>query len=124
MHDVDVRHLLLIDDEDQVILTFREYLVRCGCHVDAARDLPTARRCLADSAYSDVWLDLQLTGNSTTDCLRFLSEARSAAPEATIIAVSGYASEQVQFAADAAGADHFLQKPFDARAVAAAMFTG
>jgi two-component system response regulator RegA len=122
LHGVEGRHLLLIDDEDLVILAFREYLVRSGCRVDSARDLPTARRCLADGEYSDVWLDLQLTGNSTTDCLRFLSEARSAAPEAKIIAVSGYASEQVQFAADAAGADYFLQKPFDARAVAAAMF--
>ena len=121
---METRHLLLIDDEDMVILAFREYLVRRGCLVDSARDLHTARRCLADGTYSDVWLDLQLTGNSTTDCLRFLSEARTAAPEATIIAVSGYASEQVEFAADAAGADHFLQKPFDARAVAAAMFTG
>ena len=118
------RHLLLIDDEDMVILGFREYLVRRGFRVDSARDLPTARRCLAGDTYSDVWLDLQLTGNSTTDCLRFLSEARTAAPEATIIAVSGYASEQVQFAADAAGADHFLQKPFDARTVAATMFAG
>ena len=105
-----------------VILTFGEYLRREGCRVDSARDLETARRCLADRSYSDVWLDLQLTGCSTAECLRFLSEARDAAPEAMIIAVSGYASDQVEQEAGAAGADLFLEKPFDARAVAATMF--
>jgi len=115
--------MLLIDDEDMVILTFREYLVREGCVVDSARDLPSARRCLARGSYSTVWLDLNLTGVSTADCLRFLSEARDAAPEAKIIAVSGYASDQVEQKAGAAGADRFLQKPFDARAVAATMFS-
>ena len=114
-----MRNLLLIDDEDMVTLTFREYLVREGCVVDSARDLQTARRCLARQSYSAVWLDLQLTGVSTADCLRFLSEAREAAPEATIIAVSGYASDQIEKEAGAAGANRFLQKPFDARAVAA-----
>jgi DNA-binding response OmpR family regulator len=114
--------MLLIDDEDMVILTFREYLVREGCVVDSARDLQSARRYLARGSYSAVWLDLNLTGVSTADCLRFLSEARDAAPKATIIAVSGYASDQVEQEAGAAGADRFLQKPFDARAVAATMF--
>jgi DNA-binding response OmpR family regulator len=115
-------HLLLIDDEDMVTLAFREYLLRGGCAVDSARDLQTARRYLAGRSYTAVWLDLQLTGVSTADCLRFLSEARDAAPDATIIAVSGYASEQVERDAGAAGADRFLRKPFNARAVAATMF--
>ena len=113
--------LLLIDDEDMVSLTFREYLLREGCAVDSARDLQTARECLTGGSYAAVWLDLQLTGVSTADCLRFLSEARDAAPDATIIAVSSYASVQVQYEASTAGADRFVQKPFDARAVAATL---
>ena len=115
------RNLLLIDDEDMVSLTFREYLLREGCAVDSARDLQTARQCLADGSYAAVWLDLQLTGFSTADCLRFLSEARDAAPDATLIAVSSYASVQVQYDASTAGADRFVQKPFDARRVAATL---
>ncbi len=114
--------MLLIDDEDLVSLILREYLMREGCVVDAARDLESARRFLAGNSYSAIWLDLQLTGVPTAECLRFLTEARDAAPKATIIAASGYASEQVQHDASAAGADRFLQKPFDARAVAVSMF--
>ena len=116
------RNLLLIDDEDMVSLTFREYLLREGCAVDSARDLQAARQFLSGRSYTAVWLDLQLTGVSTADCLRFLSEARDAAPHATIIAVSGYPSAQVQHDAGAAGADRFVQKPFDPRAVAATLF--
>jgi DNA-binding response OmpR family regulator len=115
---MDARNLLLIDDEDIIALAFREYLVRNGFRVDSARDLATARRCLANECYAAVWLDLQLTGVSTTDCLRFLSEARAAAPDAMIIAVSAYGSRQVEKDAEAAGANRFVQKPFDARATA------
>jgi DNA-binding NtrC family response regulator len=112
---------LLIDDEDIVALAFREYLERGGVDVDSARDLSTARRRLAERPYSTVWVDLQLTGVPTADCLRFLSEARESAPAATIIAVSGYASPRMEEQAEQAGANRFLSKPFDARSVAAAM---
>ena len=113
------RRLLLIDDDDLVSLAFREYLASAGCIADSARDLPTARLCLAQRSYAAVWLDLQLTGTSTADCLRFLREVRESARGARLIAVSGYASPHIERQARAAGADCFLRKPFDPRAAAA-----
>ncbi|HEX9161227.1 MAG TPA: response regulator [Thermoanaerobaculia bacterium] len=119
MSEPEPRHLLLIDDDDMVNLTFREYLVRGGCEVDAAADLKSARRRLAEQSYSAIWLDLHLTGTSPAECLAFLCEMRGFAGDAKIIAVSGYATTAVETQAGAAGADWFLKKPFDARTVAA-----
>jgi DNA-binding response OmpR family regulator len=114
---------LLIDDEDMVTLAFREYLVRNGIAVDTARDLPGARCLLGKNDYSVIWLDLRLTGVPTAECLEFLAEARHAARQATIVASSGYASEDVERQARVAGADQFISKPFDPKAVAGTLAT-
>jgi len=111
--------LLLIDDDDMVSLTFREYLERGGCVVDSARDLAGALRCLAEHVYSTIWLDLQLTGTSTAQCLAFLEAMKRSARGARIVAVSGFASRGMEQQATDAGADWFVRKPFDARSVAA-----
>lgn len=115
------RFLLLIDDDDMVALSFSEYLVREGFAVDSARDLPAAHRYLATRTYSAIWLDLHLTGVPTVECLGFLRNARALAPASMIIAASGYASPDLEQSALAAGADRFLQKPFDARGLAEAL---
>jgi two-component system KDP operon response regulator KdpE len=98
--------LLVVDDEPQFLRALATNLRGAGYDVETAA---TAADALAAAVPDAVILDLRLPDGSGRDVTREL-RARSDAP---IIVVSAVGDEDEKIAALDAGADDYVEKPFD-----------
>lgn len=110
--------LLLVDDDDFVALALREQLLQSGWDVDSARSIDAALALLRVKRYSCVCIDLHLTGSTTDTCLHLIERVRMILPGASILGATSYPSSDLEMRTIAAGADRFLHKFRDVRAVA------
>jgi len=110
--------LLVIDDDPVFTDALRRtlgragYRVCCAATAVAALDLARARRP------SQVVVDLNLGGESG---LALIEELRATLPEAGIVILTGYASIATAVTAMRLGADDYLPKPLDRRALLRAL---
>lgn len=104
-------YVLIVDDEIDIIDTYREVLAEDGVVCESARTAEEASAALAKPGVAVVVLDQRLRGrddgNSGLDLLRV---ARSKAPHAKVIVVTGYADADAARRAFADGAWDYLQK--------------
>jgi DNA-binding response OmpR family regulator len=96
--NADVRHLL------DLLLRMAGYIGRIAEAADEAR------RALTLGAYDLVLLDVRLPDG---DGLEFCREVRASHPHVPVIVVSGDVRPHARDQALAAGAAHFVAKPFD-----------
>ena len=89
----DVPCVLLIDDDDFVAVSLRQYLASHGCDVDVAYDRPSAGHLLAARSYEVVVLDPYMTGEAGRGDATLLDTVRSQQPRARVILLSAYTSE-------------------------------
>jgi two-component system response regulator RegA len=113
--------VLVIDDEQRFAATLAQALERRGwaprvAHTSADA-LAAARECLPDAAIVDLRL-------GDEDGLALIEPLRTAAPNARIVVLTGYASIATAVKAVKLGADDYLAKPVTASAVAAALARG
>jgi two-component system, NtrC family, response regulator HydG len=111
-----VGRILIVDDEPSL----RDSLKRCvellGHEPIAAPGLRAARRALGEGRYDLVLTDIRLGDGSGLD---LVAEARAAAPEMAIIAITAFGSVETAVEAMRRGADDFLEKPFAPEALRA-----
>ncbi|MFT3697884.1 MAG: response regulator [Kofleriaceae bacterium] len=102
-----VRHVLVVEDDENVISTWRR-----GAGPDrtvvGAPDLATVRTLVAEQAFDLAIVDLRIGGTSGIEVVR---ELRDRFPELPIALCSGYLSVDVTVAAVRAGADIIAFKP-------------
>ena len=99
--------LLIVDDEANILSSLQGALGREGYQVTTAPTLAAARRHLAkpfDFVLIDVWF-------SEGSGLDLLTEIQNAAPETTVIMMSGHANIELAIQAVRKGAYDFLEKP-------------
>lgn len=104
-------HLLVVDDEDEIIDIARRYFSQHGFRVSGATDGLSMRRVLAQDTVNLVLLDLGLPGESGLDLTRYLREQW----RGPVIIVSGRGDAVDRVVALELGADDYVSKPFDLR---------
>ena len=106
-----VLHLLVVDDEVQVVAALHDYFTTIGYEVDCAASLDEARALLVQGRYDAVVTDLRLSAGPRLDGLEVIGCLRSRCRRAACIVLTAYGDETTRTEAWKRGADAYLQKP-------------
>lgn len=105
-------HILLIDDDELVAGSLRDYLVKGSrCQVDVAHELSSAEPLMASQQYDVVLVDPYLTGRVNHDDRALLARIRELQPAAALIVLTAYASPSLEVMAGRQNATTLLTKP-------------
>jgi DNA-binding response OmpR family regulator len=102
--------LLVVDDDEQIVASLREYLVSFGYEVDFAYELEEAQTLLSHFIYDAVVTDLRLTpfGFSGLEIIRQVREGKN---PTHVVVLTGHGWPELEAEASANGVCVFLQKP-------------
>jgi len=100
--------ILIVDDEEVINLTLREFLQGEQFQVATAADLPTALAQVAAFEPDIVLCDVQLPG---ADGITVLNRALQLRPETLFVMITAYATVENAVAAFQRGAQDYLMKP-------------
>jgi ActR/RegA family two-component response regulator len=103
--------LLIVDDEEAIVLTMKEYFETFGHEVDCAHGREEAESFLARESYALMIADLSLHPVREAEGLDLLALVRERFPRTRVVLFTGYATPEVASEARRLGADAFLMKP-------------
>ncbi len=103
--------LLVVDGEESICFSMKEYFSLQGYKVDTARELEEAERLVEASDYEVVIQDLRLGPSLKPDGLEMIRFIRNQNPRTKIIVLTAYGSAEMEQEALRSGADAFLRKP-------------
>ena len=104
------QHVLIVDDEPDILELLNITLSRMGLEVTAVADLALARRALLDHNFSFCLTDMRLPDGNGLDLVREISENHPNLP-AAVITAHGKVEDAVT--ALKSGAFDFVSKPVD-----------
>lgn len=107
----DSRNLLVVDDEESICFSMREYFSQHGYKVDTAREIEEAEGLIKATDYSVIIQDLRLGLTRRTDGIDIIKLVHKRNPETRIVVLTSYGSPETEAEARRAGADAFLRKP-------------
>jgi DNA-binding NtrC family response regulator len=105
------RSLLVVDDEESICFSMREYFSQQGYRVDTAREMEEAEGLIKATDYKVIIQDLRLGLTRHPDGLEIIKLVHKSNPETRIVVLTSYGSKEVEEEARRAGADAFLRKP-------------
>jgi len=100
--------ILVADDEPGVLFFLRETLMRDGYNVTAVNSGEKATDCIEQQEYDLAILDIQLTGISGIDVLKYI---RKVSPDTAVIILTAHATLETSIDALRLDADDYLFKP-------------
>ena len=106
--DLDA-HLLIVDDDERIRDLLKQFLVRNGFLVSAARDAAHARRILSGLDFDLIILDVMMPGEDGLALTRALRETHTT----PILLLTAKGETEHRIAGLEAGADDYLPKPFE-----------
>jgi DNA-binding NtrC family response regulator len=104
-------HLLVVDDEESICFSMKEYFSHNGFIVDTARDVEEAERLISQGTYKVIIQDLRMGPTRDHDGLQVVRIAHSRSPETRIVILTAFGSSEIEDEARLLGADAFLRKP-------------
>src|SRR6476659_6165563 len=104
-------NLLVVDDEESICFSMREYFSQHGFKVDTAREMEEAEGLIKATEYKVIIQDLRLGLARHPDGLDIIKLVHKKNPETRIVVLTSYGSAEVEEEARRAGADAFLRKP-------------
>jgi DNA-binding response OmpR family regulator len=107
---VQKMRVLIVDDDPSMSRFLTSYLSRQNFDVNSASSGEEAIRMFRVYDPSLVLLDMNMTGIDGIETLERLKQIK---PEVSVIVVSGQNSPDLIFRASKAGADDYINKPFD-----------
>lgn len=110
-NDPGPRNLLVVDDEESICFSMRDYFSRHGFKVDTAREMEEAEGLIKATDYKVVVQDLRLGFARHPDGIDIIKLIRQQNPDTRIVVLTSYGSPEVEAEAHRAGADAFLRKP-------------
>ena len=111
--------ILLAEDQPVTRTLLRTWLTKAGYRVEEARDGQEAwARCQAGAAFDLLLTDIAMPG---LDGLELVARVRGVTKGLPVIILSSQEDEETLRQAQALGVDDFLHKPFDSRALLAAL---
>jgi len=110
-----IKNVLIVDDEEDLCWLLTNTLQNKGYHVSAAHSLIKSITCLKKEVPHLILLDLKLPDGSGID---LLPEIKAAAPQAIVVIISAYGSEEKKTEAKhQKGVHGFIDKPFTERKI-------
>jgi DNA-binding NtrC family response regulator len=106
-----LRTLLVVDDEESICFSMREYFSRHGFKVDTASEMEEAEGLINATDYKVIIQDLRLGLTRYPDGIEIIKLVHKRNPDTRIIVLTSYGSKEVEEEARRAGADAFLRKP-------------
>jgi DNA-binding NtrC family response regulator len=103
--------LLVVDGEESICFSMKEYFTMLGYNVDTAREMEEAQRLFETTDYQVVIQDLRLGPAQKPDGLEMVKFIRGQNPHTRIIVLTAYGSAEMEKEALRCGADAFLRKP-------------
>lgn len=103
--------LLVVDDEESICFSMREYFSQHGYKVDTASELEEAEGLIKETDYQVIIQDLRLGADPRHDGIEIIKLVHEQNPETRIVVLTSYGSPEVEAEARRAGADAFLRKP-------------
>ncbi|UXI66463.1 response regulator [Tahibacter amnicola] len=104
-------HILIVDDDDEVVSLLQRYLGSHGYRISTASDGNRMRQIIVSEAVDLILLDLGLPGDDGLDLTRELRREWHGA----VIIVSGRGESVDRVVGLELGADDYVAKPFDLR---------
>jgi two-component system response regulator PilR (NtrC family) len=104
-------HLLVVDDEESICFSMKEYFSHNGFVVDTAKEIEEAELLIAKSNYRVIIQDLRMGISKDPEGLQLLRVAHERNPETLVVILTAYGSSEVEEEAKLLGADAFLRKP-------------
>jgi len=105
------RNLLVVDDEESICFSMREYFSQHGFKVDTAKEIEEAEGLITTTNYKVIIQDLRLGLAHHPDGIEIIKLVHQRNPETRIVVLTSYGSKEVEEEARRAGADAFLRKP-------------
>ena len=109
-----MNHILVVEDEADLVVTYDRLLRREGYRVVTAASLAEGLRAIESSKPALVISDLRLPDG---DGIGIIRAARALDPPSPVIVVTAFASPAARDAVLASGASAYLAKPFPASAL-------
>jgi DNA-binding response OmpR family regulator len=102
--------ILVLEDDDQLLMSYREFLTDEGYQVDCAQEVEEAQALLAHFTYALVITDLRLSkvGFGGLDFLKYVRQLSS---QIRIIVLTGYSWPEIEAEALTHQIDAFVRKP-------------
>ena len=104
-------HVLVVDDEPQMLVAMDTALRRAGFRVTTAASGVEALECVEQEDFSVIFTDLRMP---QMDGLELLGKVRHASPDVPIVLMTAYGSIPSAVEAMKQGAADYLVKPFEA----------
>lgn len=106
------RHrVLCVDDEPAICFAYGKLLDRERFGFDICESVEAAQALLKSKEYFAVISDVRFTGSDNEDGIHFVSVVRKEQPQAKVILVTGYGSEELKKRVHQLGASHYFEKP-------------
>jgi DNA-binding NtrC family response regulator len=103
--------ILIVDDEQAVLATLREFFGSYHLEVDCVDGLEKAYAMLRENRYAAVLADVQLSRLGDTEGLDLAGFVSERYPETAFVVLTAYGSNRVEREAREKGASFFLHKP-------------
>ena len=103
-------HILVIDDEAEILHLIRSFLEQTGCDVSTSITTEEAYCLISNFEFDVIMTDVMMPGE---DGLSFLAKVHQILPDVPVIVMTGYAQLQTAVNAIKNGAFEFIHKPFD-----------
>lgn len=105
------RNLLVVDDEESICFSMREYFSQHGFNVDTAREMEEAEGLIKATEYRVIIQDLRLGQARRPDGIDIIKLVHQRNPDTRIVVLTSYGTPEAEAEARNAGADAFLRKP-------------
>lgn len=103
--------LLVVDDEESICLSMRDYFSHHGYKVDTARETEEAEGLIKATDYKVIIQDLRLGLSRHPDGIDIIKLVHQRNPNTRIVVLTSYGTQEIEDEARRAGADAFLRKP-------------
>ncbi|WP_134682591.1 sigma-54-dependent transcriptional regulator [Brevibacillus migulae] len=109
---MQTKHVLIVDDEQEVTSFFTYYLQRKQCCVTVANSGREAERLIAAEGkqFQAAFIDLKLPDANGLD---LMAKLHAAHPDCSVLIMTGYSTIKSAVTAIQRGAKDYLEKPFD-----------
>ncbi len=105
------QRILVVDDEDAVLFSYKKLLSSNRVKVDGCMTLEKALSLIRENDYDAIITDLRLSHSEGDEGMEILKFAKQHKPVTPVILLTGYGNDQIKDNALALGACGYFDKP-------------